>query len=164
MPDGAQMSPDGNYWWDEANQQWQLVDNQGGGTGAGGSGGSGGGGGGQGAAAFAFNEPAQLGVSDENDGPMPTANNQTKVSFGAVWNIGTVAGTPTVHVLVDDNEVQTWSPPQDIQPQQSAQPDDGFVHNCGTYPVGRHRFVARLDNTADGHPSEVSNEVDLNDA
>lgn len=25
-PPGAQMSPDGNYWWDEPNQAWQGVD------------------------------------------------------------------------------------------------------------------------------------------
>ena len=25
-PPGAQMSPDGNYWWDEPNQAWQSVD------------------------------------------------------------------------------------------------------------------------------------------
>ena len=25
-PPGAQMSPDGNYWWDESSQQWQLAD------------------------------------------------------------------------------------------------------------------------------------------
>jgi hypothetical protein len=25
-PPGAQLSPDGHYWWDETNQQWQPAD------------------------------------------------------------------------------------------------------------------------------------------
>ena len=25
-PPGAQISPDNLYWWDETNQQWQLID------------------------------------------------------------------------------------------------------------------------------------------
>lgn len=37
-PEGAQMSPDGNYWWDETNQQWQLAE-QGGGAAGGAAGG-----------------------------------------------------------------------------------------------------------------------------
>ena len=28
-PEGAQLSPDGNYWWDEQAQQWQLVQQDG---------------------------------------------------------------------------------------------------------------------------------------
>jgi hypothetical protein len=26
VPEGAQLSADGHYWWDEDTQQWQLVD------------------------------------------------------------------------------------------------------------------------------------------
>lgn len=172
VPEGAQLSPDGYYWWDEAGQLWQPVDGQDGQGGQDaqdgqggqdGQAGDAGGQAGQGAAAFVFEgPPAQLGVSDENDGPLPVANAETKVSFGAVWNVGTAAGVATVHVLVDGSEVQSWQSPQ-IGPQQSAEPDDGFVHNCGAYPVGHHDFVARLDDTANGYPSEVSNGVDLGD-
>src|SRR2546423_14830689 len=116
VPEGAQLSPDGYYWWDDAGQQWQPVDGQDGGTGAQA---------GQGAAAFAFDGLLnQLGVSDENDGPFPVANAQTKVSFGAVWNVGTAAGVATVHVLVGGNEAPTWtSPPLDSP--HAPQPDDG---------------------------------------
>src|SRR4051794_37759644 len=26
MPAGAQVSPDGHYWWDETSQDWQLIE------------------------------------------------------------------------------------------------------------------------------------------
>ena len=33
VPEGAQISPDGHYWWDENAQQWQPVQQDGGGGG-----------------------------------------------------------------------------------------------------------------------------------
>src|SRR5947209_4626047 len=111
MPAGAQVSEDGQWWWDDTNQQWQAVqpgeaDGQGlaGGTGGGAGGGQGG------AAAFSFTLGGvvnQIGVSDEGGDPVPAADRDTKVSV-TIFNVGTAAGTATVTVTVDGNDVQTW--------------------------------------------------------
>jgi hypothetical protein len=166
MPEGAQLSPDGNYWWD--GNEWQPVAG-GGGQAAGGQSGydSGqGDGGANAAAAFALGGHgivAQLGVSDEADDPMPAADRDTKVSFTVV-NMGTAAGVATVHIFVDDVEVQSspWTS-QSIEPGQSAQPDDAFFHHCGSYPAGSHTFKATVEPAATGQDDAVSvtNTVDL---
>jgi hypothetical protein len=41
MPEGAQLSDDGQWWWDEENQQWKAVEGGAGGGAEAGQGGSG---------------------------------------------------------------------------------------------------------------------------
>src|SRR5262249_60793377 len=60
----------------------------------------------------------------------------TKVSF-VVWNVGAAAGSATVTVYVDDQEVQSWASGS-IAPGTSGGPDDGYVRGCGRYPGGRY--------------------------
>lgn len=136
MPAGAQLSEDGQWWWDETNQQWQPVQQGGDGQAAGDAG----------AAAFSFTAGGvvdQIGVSDEADDPVPAADRDTKVSV-TIFNLGTAAGTATVTVTVDGNDVQTWQSDV-VQPGAQAMPSDGFIHNCGAYPAGSHDFAARVE-------------------
>jgi|tagenome__1003787_1003787.scaffolds.fasta_scaffold20765418_2 hypothetical protein len=143
MPAGAQMSEDGQWWWDETNQQWQAVQpGEADGQGLGGDAGAGQ----AGAAAFSFalgGVVNQIGVSDEAGDPVPAADRDTKVSV-TIFNVGTAAGSATVTVTVDGNDVQTW-PSEMVQPGDQAMPGDGFIHNCGAYPAGSHDFAARVE-------------------
>jgi hypothetical protein len=138
MPAGAQLSEDGQWWWDDSGQQWQPV------AGAGDA--SGGQGGQQGAAAFSFSDHGivdQIGVSDEAGDPVVAADRDTKVSV-TIFNVGTAPGTAVVTVTVDGNDVQTWQS-DEVQPGHQAMPPDGFIHNCGAYPAGSHDFAARVE-------------------
>lgn len=138
MPPGAQLSEDGQWWWDDGTQQWQPVQDAGVGSGQGG--------GGQGAAAFSFTDHGivdQIGVSDEAGDPVVAADRDTKVSV-TIFNVGTAPGSATVTVTVDGNDVQTWQS-DEVQPGQQAMPSDGFIHNCGAYPAGSHDFAARVE-------------------
>ena len=80
-PDGAQISDDGQWWWD--GEQWQPIE--------GGDSDSGGGDGGeQGAPAFDFDNNGLL-ISPENS-PVESEGEPLKASF-AVCNTGTAAGS-----------------------------------------------------------------------
>jgi hypothetical protein len=146
MPEGAQLSPDGHYWWDGT--QWQPVDAP-----------SGGGQGHDAAAAFTFEEAAYLIVSDESQ-PEARAGRPTKVSFGRVWNTGTGAGTATVTIFVDGTQVQSWTSAA-VQPQQSDMPADNYIHDCGAYSEGTHKFTAKVDPPAAGYLVELDSDVDI---
>src|SRR5438046_1039963 len=107
VPEGAQLSEDGQWWWDGTD--WHPVGQQGGG---GSDGGTGGDGGQQGTAEFAFDNNGVLVSPDDLDNPdnhvVLHHDAGTKVSF-AIWNVGQAAGSATVTVYVDDAEVQSWT-------------------------------------------------------
>jgi hypothetical protein len=77
----------------------------------------------------------------------------TKVRF-VVRNVGPAAGTATVTVYVDDQEVQSWT-----SGSISGGPDDGYVLGYGRYPVGRHAFRVVVTPGQPGQDS-TTNEVD----
>lgn len=99
-PEGAQLSPDGNYWWDDNAQQWQLVEadgQQGGGQ----DGGQGGGGHDAGTPLIVFADMQMLTANagaapmlwiDSDDNPnnndVPRADNGIQGSW-ADYNAGT---------------------------------------------------------------------------
>jgi hypothetical protein len=127
VPEGAQLSEDGHWWWD--GQDWQAV-------------GSGDAGAPQATAEFAFDTNGVTVSPDETDNPDNHAvlhhDAGTQVSF-LVWNVGQAAGVATVTVYVDDQQVQTWTS-GNIAPGGSESPNNGFVHGCGRYPAGQHVF------------------------
>jgi hypothetical protein len=158
MPEGAQVSPDGQWWWDEGAQAWQPM--AGGAAGAHGDAGT-------------HEQPQPEFIFDTNGlwvGPDDTDNPDnhavlhhdagTQVSF-LVWNIGPGAGAATVTISVDDTEVQTWVS-GDVAPNQSAGIDgDGFVHGCGRHPAGQHVFRARATPGHPGGGDDTTNDVDI---
>ncbi len=146
VPEGAQLSEDGRWWWD--GNDWQQVPSDGGAHEA--------------TAAFAFDNNGLLVSPDDTDNPDDHVilhhDAGTKVSF-AIWNVGTVAGSATVTIYVDDQEVQTWQSGE-ILPNQNAAPNDGYVRGCGRYPEGRHVFRAIVRPGQAGH-DDTTNEVDV---
>jgi hypothetical protein len=153
VPEGAQLSEDGQWWWDGA--QWQSVGQDGGA--AGGDTGAD-----QATAAFAFDTNGVLVSPDDTDNPdnhvVLHHDAGTKVSF-VVWNVGQAAGAATVTVYVDDQEVQSWTSGS-IAPGTSGGPDDGYVRGCGRYPAGRHVFRVVVTPGQSGQDS-TTNEVDI---
>jgi hypothetical protein len=152
MPDGAQVSDDGQWWWDDGAQQWQPM--------AGGDAGTHE----QPEPAFIFDTNGLFVGPDDTDNPDNHAvlhhDAGTQVSF-LVWNVGQGTGPATVTIYVDDTEVQTWVS-GDVAPNQSAAIDgDGFVHGCGRYPAGRHVFRARVTPGHPGGGDDTTNEVDI---
>jgi hypothetical protein len=156
VPEGAQLSEDGQWWWDGT--QWQAVDQQDGGQDGGGQGGDAG----QATAEFAFDNNGVLVSPDDLDNPdnhvVLHHDAGTKVSF-AIWNMGQAAGTATVTVYVDDQEVQTWTSGS-IAPGTSGGPDDGYIHGCGRYPAGQHVFRVVVTPGHSGQDS-TTNSVDI---
>jgi CARDB protein len=152
MPQGAQLSEDGQWWWDGA--QWQQVD--------GGTGGDGGGGQQQGEAHFAFGDQGLLVSPDDSDNPENHAvlhhEAGNMVSF-AIFNTGNAAASATVTVYVDDQEVQSWTSGE-IAPGGSAVPNDGFVRGCGRYAAGSHTFRVLVQPGQAGYDS-TTNTVDI---
>lgn len=148
VPQDAQLSDDGNWWWDGS--EWQPVNPDDSGTPE------------DLVAEFAFDTNGVLVSPDETDNPdnhvVLHHDAGTQVSF-AVWNVGTAAGVATVTVYVDDQEVQTWTSGE-IVPGGSAGPDDGYVHGCGRYPEGRHVFRVLVTPGQAGYDS-TTNDVDI---
>ena len=122
VPDGAQLSDDGQWWWDGSN--WQPV--------------SGDGGGNTGTAAFDFDANG-LRIDSESS-PVPTANEALKAAF-SVCNTGTAAGSAHVTFTIDGNDSgQSWDSPV-LQPGTCASPDgDGYVHGLPAQSEGDHVF------------------------
>ena len=147
IPHDAQLSEDGNWWWD--GHQWQPVGPQDGGQE-------------QGSAAFGFDTTGVLVSPDETDNPdnhvVLHHDAGTQVSF-VVWNLGTQPDVATVTVYVDDVEVQTWTSGT-TPPGGAAGPDDGYVHGCGRHPEGRHVFRVLVTPGQPGYDT-TTNEVDI---
>lgn len=176
MPAGAQVSPDGHYWWDVDAQVWQLVvpaqaaAPAGHGQPAAGHEQPGGGhdqpAGGQepASAEFIFDTNGLWVSPDDTDNPDNHAvlhhDAGTQVSF-LVWNAGAGKGTATVTIYIDDQQVQTWTSGE-VEPGQSKNIDgDGFVHSCGRHPAGRHVFRAIVTPGHSGGGDDTTNEVDI---
>ena len=152
IPEGAERSPDGHWWWD--GQEWQPVIP------------------GQfepghekPTAEFIFDSNGLWVDPDSDDNPDNHAvlhhDAGTQVSF-IVWNAGTGKGSATVTIYVDDVEVQTWVSGE-VEPRQSAGIEgDGFVHGCGRHPAGRHVFRAGVTPGHGGGGDSTTNEVDVN--
>lgn len=162
IPEGAIISEDGQFWWDEDQQIWHPIesgDAGGGGTGdGGGGGGSGGGGGGGGQAAFDF-DTSGLRIDAENS-PVPSAGEALKAAF-AVCNTGTAAGSAHVTFTIDGSDAGvTWDSPQ-LQPGECAAPDgDGYVHGLPQQGEGSHTFEATAD-PAGSNGGKAQNTIDI---
>jgi hypothetical protein len=151
MPEGAQLSEDGNWWWDGSD--WKPV-----------AGGEGDGGSDKPSAEFIFDTNGVWVEPDSTDNPdnhvILHHDAGTQVNF-IVWNVGAGAGSATVTVYVDDQEVQTWMSGE-VEPRGSAGVDgDGFVHSCGRYPAGRHVFRVVVTPGHSGGGDSTTNEVDI---
>jgi hypothetical protein len=149
MPEGAQVSPDGQWWWDEHGQAWQPMSGADAGTHE---------------PEFIFDTNGLWVSPDEIDNPDNHAvlhhDAGTQVSF-IVWNIGKGNGPATITISVDDTDVQTWVS-GDVAPNQSAGIDgDGFVHGCGRHPAGTHVFRARVTPGHPGGGDDTTNTVDI---
>ncbi|HEV8296011.1 MAG TPA: hypothetical protein VGQ20_01895 [Acidimicrobiales bacterium] len=130
VPEGAQLSEDGNYWWD--GYEWQLVQTVDGGTG--GDAGS------QGAAGFDFDEGGLR--IDSVSSPVPRAAEELKAAF-RVCNWGTAAGSCRVTFTIDGADTGvTWDSPE-LPVGGCAVPDgDGYVHGLPAQSEGEHVFEA----------------------
>jgi hypothetical protein len=154
MPADAQLSDDGQWWWDGEN--WQAVETSGG-TGGGGTGG----GGAPGAAAFDFDTNG-LRIGSES-APVPTAGEALTAAF-YVCNTGTADGQCRVTITIDGQDSGvTWDSPV-IPAGQCAAPDgDGYVHGLPAQLAGSHTFEAsatpagpyggKIPNTTDVAPA-----------
>lgn len=153
VPEGAQLSEDGYYWWDGA--AWQPVNQHGA------DGGAGDGDAGQQTAEFAI-ESGLFVSPDDLDNPdnhvVLHHDAGTKVSF-TLRNYGHGAGSATVTVYVDDQQVQTWTSGS-IEAGAAGGPDDGYVHGCGRYATGQHVFRIVVTPGVSGHDS-TTNTVDI---
>jgi hypothetical protein len=140
MPDGAQLSEDGQWWWDGS--QWQPVGGQGD----------------AGTAAFDF-DGTGVRIDPENS-PVPSAGESLKAAF-AVCNTGTAAGQCVVTVQVDGQDSVTWQSPW-LEPGQCTAPDgDGYVHGIPGQSEGRHDFEAVADPPGQGGGRSGVNSVDV---
>jgi hypothetical protein len=156
MPEGAQVSDDGHYFWDEKINVWKpVVPGQGdGGTGQD-----------QATAEFIFDTNGIWVDPDDTDNPDNHAvlhhDAGTQLSF-IVWNVGAGNGSPEVDIYVDDQIVATWRTTTEVPPNQSIGPDgDGFVHGLGRHPAGRHVFRATVAPGHSGGGDDTTNEVDI---
>lgn len=150
IPQDAPRSEDGQWWWDGA--QWQPVS-------AGGQQGGQTGGGDAGAAAFGFDNNGLIVQVDQSDNPdnhvVLNENAGTEAVF-TVCNMGTAAGTATVTIYVDDQQVQTWTSGQ----IEAGQCEGANVSGCGRHPAGSHTFRAVVTPGHSGN-DDVSNTVDI---
>jgi hypothetical protein len=139
VPDGAQLSEDGQWWWDGG--QWQPVGGQGSGDGGQGGGQPGGDedGGQKGEPAFDFVINDHLGIEPES-GEVATANAPLKAAF-TVCNTGTAAGSAHVVIFVNGSDSGiVWDSPT-VEPGQYATPDgDGSVKGIPGQSEGEHKF------------------------
>ncbi|HSH22480.1 MAG: hypothetical protein M3Q48_05600 [Actinomycetota bacterium] len=133
VQDGAQLSDDGQWWWDGS--QWQPVDGEGDG-------------GARGTAGFDFDVNG-VRINAENS-PVPSAGEELMAGF-AVCNTGTAAGQCRVTIYVDGQDSGvTWESPS-LEPGQCAAPDgDGYVHGIAAQSEGEHEFEAIADPPGNG--------------
>jgi hypothetical protein len=153
VPEGAQLSEDGQWWWDGS--EWQQVE-------GGGGGGTSGGGSDAGTAGFDF-QTGGLRIDAENS-PVPTAKEALKAGFG-VCNTGTAAGSCTVTIYIDNQDSGVyWTSPQ-LEPGQCAAPDgDGYVHGLPAQSEGDHTFEAVANPAGQGGGSSGPNTVKIGSA
>ena len=161
VPEGAQLSDDGQWWWDAEHEQWQPVEGSGGSGGSGDAGGGGGGSGGdageQGAPAFDFDNNGLL-MSPENS-PVESAGEPLKASF-SVCNTGTAAGSAHVALWIDGSDSTiAWDSPK-LEPGQCTAPEDGYIHNIPGQSEGRHKFEVFADPPGP-YGGWTSNEIDV---
>jgi hypothetical protein len=158
VPEGAQISDDGQWWWDGEN--WQPIDPGGGGgwgDGGGDGGGGDGGGGEQPAPAFDFDNNGLL-VSAENS-PVYSEGEPLKVSF-SVCNVGTGPGSAHVTLYIDGSDTGiVWDSPE-LQPGYCTAPDDGYLHDVPAQTEGRHLFEIFAD-PAGPNGGRTSNDIDV---
>jgi hypothetical protein len=151
MPEGAQLSEDGHYWWD--GYEWHAVSAEVDG---------GGGGGDAGAAAFSF-DPNGLRIDAENS-PVPSANEALKATF-TVINVGTAAGTCHVTIYVDGQDTGVTWDSGPLRPGDAQSPDgDGYVRGIAAQTEGRHKFEAYTDPPGPGDSGKASYEIDVRSA
>jgi hypothetical protein len=152
VPEGAQLSEDGQWWWDGSN--WQPVEGQGG-DGGGGQGDAG-------AAVFDF-DGTGIRIDPENS-PVASAGEPLKAGF-AVCNTGTAAGQCTVRIYIDGQDSGvTWQSPW-LEPGQCTAPDgDGYVHGLPGQTEGRHDFEGYADPPGPGGGSSGVNNIDVGPA
>lgn len=168
IPEGAQLSEDGQYWWDGS--EWQPVE---GGEGGGGEGhqdaeypeggrdGEGDGGEG-GEAVFDFDG---TGIRiDAESSPVPSAGEELKAGF-AICNTGTAAGSCVVTFYIDGQDTGVvWESPW-LEPGQCTAPDgDGYAHGLPAQEEGRHTFEGWANPPGPGGGGSGTNEVDISAA
>jgi hypothetical protein len=131
VPEGAQLSEDGQWWWD--GNEWQAVQTTGGTPESGESGG-----GGQGSPLFDFDSNGLR--IDAESSPVPSAGEALKAAF-AVCNTGTAGGQCHVTLTIDGQDTGvTWDSPW-LEPGQCAPPEgDGYVHGLPAQGEGSHTF------------------------
>lgn len=133
VPEGAQLSEDGQWWWD--GEAWQSVETSG-----------------------SVGEPADAGAAgspsfdfdsnglriDAESSPVPSAGEALKAAF-AVCNMGTAGGQAHVTLTIDGQDSGvTWDSPW-LEPQQCAGPDgDGYVHGLPGQTEGSHSFESSV--------------------
>jgi hypothetical protein len=134
VPEGAQLSEDGRWWWDGS--QWVAI-------GDGGDGGGQDGGqkdsGKKGEPAFDFVIDGRMGIESESMGT-PNANEPLQAAF-TVRNTGTAAGAAHVVIFVDGSDTGVvWDSPN-VEPGESATPDNGgSVKGIAAQSEGEHKF------------------------
>lgn len=137
VPDGAQLSDDGQWWWD--GNQWQAVEMSGAGTTPSDAEGSGATpSAAEGSPSFDF-DSSGLRIDAETS-PVPSAGEALKAAFG-VCNMGTAGGQCHVTLTIDGADAGvTWDSPW-LEPGQCAAPDgDGYVHGLPAQGEGSHTF------------------------
>ena len=138
VPENAQISDDGCWWWD--GEDWQeILDGP-----ADDAPDDGVDGGDEGEPAFDF-DMGGLRVSPE-DSPVESAGEPLKVAFG-VCNVGTAGGVATMTLYIDGDEVTevVWES-EWIEAGFCSAPDgDGYVHGVPGLSEGEHLFEAWFD-------------------
>lgn len=123
MPENAQLSEDGQWWWDEEISDWRQVE----------------------ADVEVAGEPGfdfdWNGIRfNEADGGVAQADEDLKVAF-TVINTGTAPGSAHVVITIDDQQVAEWDSPW-TQPGDPATPDgDGYVRGVPPQSGGEHKAV-----------------------
>jgi hypothetical protein len=180
IPQDAPRSEDGQWWWDGA--QWQPVTDAGqgqqqGGQAGGGSGTPGDAGGGSGtpgdagggsgtpgdagAAEFGFDNNGLIVQVDQSDNPDNHVTLHVDAGTEAVFtvcNMGTAAGTATVTIYVDDQQVQTWTSGS----VAAGQCEGANVSGCGRFGAASHTFRAIVTPGHSGN-DDTTNTVDIDD-
>jgi len=145
MPEGAQLSDDGQYWWDEENQTWQPVE---------------GGEGGQDAGQPGFDFIQGLRIDPVNS-PTPSEGEELKAGFQVI-NSGDGAGRCVVTIYVDGQDVGvTWESPW-LEPGQDAVPEgDTYVPGIPGQTEGEHVFEAYAEPPGPGGGYSEKNTINV---